>query len=158
MKKIMFISLVISSIILSACFGPLPALSVEGVQPLDNGVQLTIPQVQRQPVALQPSVILEAVDQTQPVESDHEHHSDVDLTHLEVGDGRYSTSPEPGYVYTCMTSFNGGGAQGTGNWMNGDGTWDATKKAVVDGSVTWPGSFTISVQGDQRILAGNDLP
>jgi hypothetical protein len=42
--------------------------------------------------------------------------------------------------------------------MNGDGTWDATKKAVVDGSVTWPHSFTITVQGDQRVFTGNDLP
>jgi len=57
-----------------------------------------------------------------------------------------------------MTQFNGGGAQGTGNWMNGDGTWDATKKAVVDGSVNWSHSFDISVQGDQRVFVGNDLP
>jgi len=42
--------------------------------------------------------------------------------------------------------------------LNGDGTWDATKKTVVDGSVTWPHSFTISIQGDQRIFTGNDLP
>ncbi len=91
-------------------------------------------------------------------EADHPHHSDVDLTNLELGDGKNSTSPQVGYLYTCQTQFNGGGATGTGSWMNGDGTWDATKKAVVDGSVTWPHSFTISVQGDQRIFTGNDLP
>ncbi len=86
------------------------------------------------------------------------HTSDVDLTRLQVGDGNYSTSPQVGYVYVCQTQFGGGGATGTGNWMNGDGTWDATKKAVVDGSVTWPHSFTISLQGDQRVFTGNDLP
>ncbi|MDO8752635.1 MAG: YHYH protein, partial [Anaerolineales bacterium] len=34
----------------------------------------------------------------------------------------------------------------------------ATKKAVVDGTVTWPGSFTVSIQADQRVFTGNDLP
>jgi hypothetical protein len=91
-------------------------------------------------------------------DSDAPHTSDVDLTRLEVGDGKYSTTPQVGYVFSCQTQFNGGGASGTGNWMNGDGTWDATKKAVVDGSVTWPHSFTITVQGDQRVFTGNDLP
>jgi hypothetical protein len=57
-----------------------------------------------------------------------------------------------------MTQFNGGGATGTGVWMNGDGAWDATKKSVVDGSVTWPHSFTVTLQGDQRVMTGNDLP
>lgn len=91
-------------------------------------------------------------------DANHSHTSDVDLTHLELGDGKYSTSPQVGYVYTCQTQFNGGGATGTGSWMNGDGTWDATKKAVVDGSITWPHSFTITIQGDQRVFVGNDLP
>lgn len=90
--------------------------------------------------------------------TDHTHTSDVDLTHLELGDGKYSTNPQAGYVYSCQTQFNGGGATGTGSWMNGDGTWDATKKAVVDGSVTWPYSFTITVQGSQRVFTGNNLP
>ena len=91
-------------------------------------------------------------------DSDAPRTSDVDLTRLQVGDGKYSTSPQAGYVFSCQTQFTGGGATGTGNWMNGDGTWDATKKAVVDGSVTWPHSFTISVQGDQRVFTGNNLP
>jgi len=58
-----------------------------------------------------------------------------------------------------MTQFNGGGAQGTGSWINGDGTWDLTKKISVDGSVTWPHSFTITLQGNgQRLFSSNDLP
>src|SRR5690606_1561531 len=104
-------------------------------------------------VASQPNVATEAV-----AHSDAPHTSDVDLTHLQVGDGKYSTSPQVGYVFSCQTQFNGGGATGTGKWMTGDGTRDATKKAIVDGSVMWPHSFTISVQGDQRVFTGNDLP
>jgi len=100
--------------------------------------------------------------QEQPVtdasSTNAERHSDVDLTHLELGDGKYSTSPQIGYTYSCMTSFNGGGATGTGSWMNGDGTWDATQKVAVDGSVTWPHSFTVTINGDQRVFTGNDLP
>jgi hypothetical protein len=104
------------------------------------------------------------VTESQPhaeTDANHPHTSDVDLTHLKLGDGKYSTSPQVGYVYSCQTTFNfnGTGGQGAaGNWLNGDGTWDATKKAVIDGSVTWPHSFTINLQGEQRVFAGNDLP
>ena len=150
-KSKLFAMLVLSAIILSACAGSMPV-------PAGNAVQDDVQQVADQ--GEQPAPFsLEAT----PTEASHSdagvnHHSDVDLTHLAVGDGKYSTSPQMGYVYSCMTSFSGGGAQGTGPWMNGDGTWDATKKAVIDGSVTWPGSFTVTVQGDQRVFTGNDLP
>ncbi len=91
--------------------------------------------------------------------SDHTHTSDVDLTHLELGDGKVtSAGPQVGYVYSCMDEFNGNGARGDAWWLNGDGTWDATQKAVVDGSVTWPASFKISVDGNQRVFTGNNLP
>ncbi|MEZ5323343.1 MAG: YHYH protein [Microthrixaceae bacterium] len=82
----------------------------------------------------------------------------VDLTHLPVGDGRASTAPERGYVWSCQTRFNGGGASTKGPWFNGDGTWDATKKQTVDGEVDWPSSFKMSVSGDKRQFTGNDLP
>lgn len=106
----------------------------------------------------QPVAVTEAASHETGTDSDHPHTSDVDLTRLEVGDGKVSTSPQVGYVYSCTTQFNGGGATGTGSWMNGDGTWDATKKAMVDGSVIWPHSFNISVQGNQRVFTGNNLP
>ncbi len=87
------------------------------------------------------------------------HTSDVDATRLEIGDGKYSTTPQVGYVFSCQTNFSGQGAIGApGAWINGDGTWNALMKAVVDGSVSWPHSFSISIQGDQRVLTGNGLP
>ena len=127
-----------------ACSAPLP--------PASTG---PAPSSESQPIA---DLSQPAAAESSTTDDGHAHTSDVDLTHLEVGDGKYSTSPQVGYVYSCNTQFNGNGATGTGDWMNGDGTWDATKKAVVDGSVTWPSSFTISLQGDQRVFTGNDLP
>ena len=143
-RKKLFGFFVIVCLTLAACAPP--SSTSTGSAPLSDS----------QPVVA--STESEEHSHAEGTDSDHAHTSDVDLTHLEVGDGKYSTSPQIGYVYSCMTSFNGGGATGTGNWMNGDGTWDATKKAVVDGSVTWPSSFTVSLQGDQRVFTGNDLP
>lgn len=82
----------------------------------------------------------------------------VDPTRLPVGDGKYSTEPKAGYVFTCQTQFGGGGAMQEGPWFNGDGTWDSTKKGVVDGEVSWPNVLTTSVDGDDRRFSGNDLP
>lgn len=154
-RKTLFVTFVIACVGLSACM-PAP------LAPTSSG---SVPSTDSQPaVGASPS----GASQEQPIpesaaadDTDHPHASDVDLTRLELGDGKYSTSPQAGYVYSCQTAFNfnGTGGQGAeGNWLNGDGTWDATKKAVVDGSVTWPGSFTISLQGSQRIFTGNDLP
>lgn len=84
--------------------------------------------------------------------------SGVDLTALPVGDGRYSTSPRSGYIYSCQTSFNGGGAGTQGPWFNGDGTWDLTKKVSVDGSVNWAHELAVTVSGDSRVFSGNNLP
>jgi hypothetical protein len=149
----LFVLFVIVCIGLAACAPPPPSSTSSGSAP-----SLT----DSQPAAdsSQPA----AATESQPHEetdTNHPHTSDVDLTRLALGDGKYSTSPQVGYVYSCQTTFNfnGTGGQGAeGNWLNGDGTWDATKKAVIDGSVTWPHSFTITVQGDQRIFTGNDLP
>ncbi len=153
LKYKVFVMLMIVAVILSACLLP-SAAAPEGQgapngqnqSPANQGGGASSNDAQSQPSS------------SAPVVSDAAHTSDVDLTHLEVGDGKYSTSPQIGYVYSCMTSFNGGGAQGTGNWMNGDGTWDATKKAVIDGSVNWSHSFIVTLQGSERVFVGNDLP
>jgi hypothetical protein len=83
----------------------------------------------------------------------------VDKTRLPVGDERYTTAAKKGWVYSCQTSFNGGGAQGTGPWMNDDGeTWDLTKKIAVRGSVKWDSVFSARTSGSTRRLSGNGLP
>lgn len=83
----------------------------------------------------------------------------VDVTHLPVGDGRYSTTPQVGYVNSCRTSYTGGGARAKGPWFNSDGTtWDATEKGTVDGDVSWPSALTTTVSGGVRSFTGNDLP
>jgi len=154
-KNKYFAVFAILAIAVSACMGP-----AAGNQPLSQE-EVNADQPAPQDVSVSNVSNQQSAPQTNSsttVNSNAPHTSDVDLTHLELGDGKYSTSPQLGYVYSCMTSFNGGGAQGTGDWINGDGTWDATKKAVVDGSVLWPSSFNITIQGDQRVFTGNDLP
>jgi hypothetical protein len=139
----LFAALVISSILLSACLSSAPQAELPIQQ--DQMTVATKPVVQQE----QPSpAITESTD----------HHSEVDITHLPLGDGNISASPQVGYVYSCETQFNGGGAFVAGDWMNGDGTWDLTKKPTVDGSVTWPASFTIALSGDERIFQSNDYP
>ena len=84
----------------------------------------------------------------------------VDETRLPVGDGQVSTAgPARDVIYLCNGGGGGGGASTQGPWFNGDGTWDATEKAFVDGSVDWPtATFSENVSGDTRSLAGNGLP
>ena len=83
----------------------------------------------------------------------------VDPTHLPIGDGKWTTTPKRGYLYTCQTTFNGGGASSKGPWFNSDGTtWDSTKKGQVDGSVSWSSQFATTVSGGVRSFTGNDLP
>ena len=87
-----------------------------------------------------------------------EHVDVLDITHLELGDNKISSSPQSGFVFSCRTDFNGGGPAATGWWLNGDGTWDLTKKAVVDGSVSWANEFSITPNGGKRTFSGNGLP
>jgi hypothetical protein len=86
----------------------------------------------------------------------------LDLHHLPLGDGRVSAEAKRGYVFSCMTSFHGGGAQRDGPWIHGS-TWDLTQKIAVQGRVNWPtASFRITTQGEDRVvsrvLKGNGLP
>jgi len=81
-----------------------------------------------------------------------------DPAHLPIGDGKLSSSPEIGKVWSCTTQFGGGGAFKDGPWIRGDGSFDFTAKAVVDGVVEWPHKLTLALVGDQRTVTGNDLP
>jgi hypothetical protein len=83
----------------------------------------------------------------------------VDLTHLPVGDTRRANHPQAGWIWACAPGVNdAGGAKVQGPWFNGDGTFDLAHKAVVQGAVTWPSHFEITVEGDKRVFASNDLP
>jgi len=86
----------------------------------------------------------------------------LDLTQLPLGDGKVSTSPQVGYVYSCQTTFNGSGASTVGPWINTSaGTFNFTAKTVVQGSVAWPtAAFTIALNsaGTLRNVSTNDLP
>ncbi len=84
----------------------------------------------------------------------------LDYTRLPLGDGRVSTSPKKGYVYSCQTTFSGGGADTYGPWINQvDKTWDLTAKIAVDGAVSWPDAYwEASYAGDTRTIRSADLP
>lgn len=152
-----YLILLMISFLLTACLFPPPPPPQTGSAPsTESQPQANDQSSQNQN---QPSTTSEAEESHEHTHSDAPHTSDVDATRLEIGDGKYSTTPQVGYVFSCRTTFNGQGATGqTGNWINGDGTWNALMKAVVDGSVSWPHSFSISIQGDQRVFTGNGLP
>jgi hypothetical protein len=81
----------------------------------------------------------------------------TDLTRLPLGDGKYSTTaPAVGSIYLCSAPTQ----QDTidAPWINGDGTFNATARPVVDGSVSWVSRFTALVQGALRVITGNGLP
>ena len=77
---------------------------------------------------------------------------------LPLGNGKVSTAPKVGYVYSCQTSFNGGGAFRVGEWVKQD-TWQPSGKPRVDGFVIWPNALiNITFDGDQRKVQSNNLP
>jgi hypothetical protein len=82
-----------------------------------------------------------------------------ELTALPLGDGKISTSPRLGYVYSCQSTFGQNGAPlGSAPWIAGS-TWDQTVKPTVQGEVLWPNSrVTISLDGADRVVSANNLP
>ncbi|MBI1209848.1 MAG: hypothetical protein GC190_00150 [Alphaproteobacteria bacterium] len=44
----------------------------------------------------------------------------LDPHRLPLGDGRVSSEPQRGDVWSCMTHFSGGGAMHDGGWIHGD--------------------------------------
>jgi hypothetical protein len=78
-----------------------------------------------------------------------------------LGDGYVSSTPEVGYVDSCVTHFGGiGGAQVDGPWIDtATKTWNYTTKLTVNGRIHWPtGSFSATITGGERVLKFNDLP
>ena len=88
-------------------------------------------------------------------------HADALNVHaLPLGDGKVSTAPKVGYVYSCQQSFSAAkaGAEHAGGWIQGS-TWDLTEKIAVQGSYRGPtATFSDTVQNAVRILTGNGLP
>jgi hypothetical protein len=82
----------------------------------------------------------------------------ADPTRLPVGDGNIAQQPRLGFVWPCATRFGGGGAQRSGTWLRGDGTFDFTAKPEVDGSVDWASELSVTPDGNRRRIVGNGLP
>ena len=92
----------------------------------------------------------------------------LDPTKLPLGstidDKKYVTdAPRAGYVYACdprMFNFEQIiGSRVAGPWIDEQArTYDMTKKLVVQGAVTWSGSFSITASGERRVVTGNGLP
>jgi len=79
---------------------------------------------------------------------------------IPLGDGHVTSTPKVGYVDSCMSQFNGRGAQVVGPWIDQTArTWNGTAKIAVNGAVAWPGaSYSLNVVGSKRVIAFNDLP
>lgn len=77
---------------------------------------------------------------------------------IPLGDGHVSKTPRVGYVDSCTTNFGGGGAEGSGPWINGK-TWDSVTKPAVQGSVGWPTArYNVRTTATKRIITFNALP
>ncbi len=84
----------------------------------------------------------------------------VDPTAIPLGDDRTSSRPAVGRVFSCTTTFEGGGALGAGPWIDEDSrTWDSTAKPQVEGARTWPQArYSETVEGDVRRIGSAGLP
>ena len=78
---------------------------------------------------------------------------------LPAGDQAYSTTiAARGKIFSCV-AFRGRVANSDAPWFNGDGTFDMTEKAVVDGDVHWSqAAFRARTSGSSYVLSGNNLP
>ena len=88
--------------------------------------------------------------------------SPVDLTKLPLGTSLVSTtSATVGGLFACNAARpNGGGAHAVGPWIDeAAGTWDATAKISVQGSVEWPmAKYSEQVVDATRSIASTGLP
>lgn len=86
----------------------------------------------------------------------------IDLRYIPIGDGRISTQPEVGFVWSCRTEFRGPrrhGAHASGDWIDRNRTtYNLTTKPTVDGRVYWPGDFDIRLTDASRQIVSNQLP
>ena len=77
---------------------------------------------------------------------------------LPLGDGKVSSTPRAGYVWSCGMGPGGGGAFRDGPWIHGS-TYDPAAKIAVQGSVSWPAHrLAIFVSRGRIHITSNDLP
>jgi hypothetical protein len=84
----------------------------------------------------------------------------LDCTTLPLGDLKTSTTAKVGYIDACQTQ-SGQPVVSTAPWIDSsDDEWDALTKLAVEGSVSWPGSFsaTVTSNGVTRTVTSNGLP
>ncbi|HUY62337.1 MAG TPA: YHYH protein [Candidatus Paceibacterota bacterium] len=99
-----------------------------------------------------------AAQATQPAAAPAATATAFDIHAIPLGDGKISTSPKAGYVYSCQTSFTGGGAQHAGDWIQGS-TWNLAKKISVQGAHYWSNAtFSDTFSGTEHLVTGNGLP
>jgi hypothetical protein len=86
----------------------------------------------------------------------------IDLRHIPIGDGRISTQPQSGFLWSCRTQFGGPrrhGAHASGDWIDRNAvTYNLTTKPTVNGNVYWPGDLNIDIKDRYRQIASNRLP
>ncbi len=88
-----------------------------------------------------------------------------DLTHLPLGDpfilrrDQGAMNPLLQHLWLCGVPPNGAGNDDASDWTNADGSWDYTRKPIVDGDVVWISEFEVKLDGNgNRIITGNALP
>lgn len=74
-----------------------------------------------------------------------------------LGDGKVSRQPAMDYVFSCETRFPESPRPGATPWIHGN-TWQPSEKPTVRGNVPWQWRLTVQLQGNQRVLMGNNLP
>ncbi len=79
---------------------------------------------------------------------------------LPLGDGKISSRPEVGFVYSCQQRFDpdAPGAHRPGEWIAGK-SWYPSLKPKVEGEIFWPNArIAVAVEGSERVVRANSLP
>lgn len=87
----------------------------------------------------------------------NENSNDTSKKYL-LWDGKISSSPKSGYIYSCSTRFGWGGAWKDGKWIEWDYWYPGEKTVSVSWDVSWDGNINISVNGVTRNILWNGLP
>lgn len=100
-----------------------------------------------------------------PVDNEEQVKESPDLSSLPFG-GPYilrrdegDTEPDFLHLWLCGVPQDGRGNADATDWTNPDGTWDYTRKPVVEGEIDWDSEFEIVLDNNgKRIIMGNALP